>query len=137
MQQDIIIRFDKEQPINVKVENQKEITPNLEEKINVITSQNHKDLLGLDFESSGHTGFASEKQLNLLKDSTVPKRLNMLQDLDVKANKDKVYLYADNNGVDSKVSINSMLKAFIRKDIEVPVDMQPGEYLFLEQKEEL
>ena len=109
-----------------------EINANVDDRISVIEPRNHSDLNGLDYESSGHTGFASSEQLNLL----VPKRLSTIPNLDNKANRKNAYLYIDNNGSDSKVSINSMLNCFLRKGDSIPEDMQPDEYLFLELRED-
>jgi len=109
-----------------------EINANVDDRISVIEPKNHSDLNGLDYESSGHTGFASSKQLNLL----VPRRLSTIPNLDTKANRKNAFLYIDNNGSDSKVSINSILNCFLRKGDSIPEDMQPDEYLFLEIRED-
>lgn len=51
--------------VNVKsISSSKKIDFNLDEKIEVVDKvKNHRDLLGLDYASSGHTGFASQEEL--------------------------------------------------------------------------
>lgn len=115
--------------IDVSLESN-EINANIDDRISVIEPRNHSDLNGLDYESSGHTGFASSEQLNLL----VPKRLSTLPNIDSKANRKNAYLYIDDNGNDKKISISTMLGCLLRNGEEVPDDMQVGEYLFLEKK---
>ena len=115
--------------IDVSLESN-EINANIDDRISVIEPRNHSDLNGLDYESSGHTGFASSEQLNLL----VPKRLNTIPNLSNMADRKQAYVYIDNNGSDSKISISNMLSCFLRKGETVPDDMQVGEYLFLEKK---
>lgn len=109
-----------------------EIDTNLDNKISIIEPRQHSDLYGLDYESSGHTGFASSQQLTLL----VPKRLSTLPNLSATADRTKANLYVDNDGNDSKVAMATMLSYLLRKGENVPSDMQKGEYLFLELKED-
>jgi hypothetical protein len=116
---------------NVMLESD-ELDANLDNKISIIEPRQHSDLQGLDYESSGHTGFASSQQLTLL----VPKRLSTLPNLSATADRTKANLYVDNDGNDSKVAIATMLNYMLRKGETVPSDMQKGEYLFLELKEE-
>lgn len=115
--------------IDVSLESN-EINANIDDRISVIEPRNHSDLNGLDYESSGHKGFASSEQLNLL----VPKRLNTMPNLSNTADRKQAYIYIDNNGNDNKISISQMLSYFLRKGETVPDDMQAGEYLFLEKK---
>lgn len=109
-----------------------EITANVDDRISVIEPRNHSDLNGLDYEHSGHKGFASSEQLNLL----VPKRLSTLPNISNMADRSNAYLYVDNNGSDSKISISKMLGNLLRKGESIPLDMQPNEYLFLEIRED-
>ena len=109
-----------------------EINANLDDRISVIEPRNHSDLNGLDYESSGHKGFASSQQLNLL----VPKRLSTLPNLSALSDRTKANLYVDDNGNDTKVAIATMLNFILRKGEQIPNDMQKGEYLFLELKED-
>ena len=113
--------------------------------LNGTTVTKHMDLTGLSYEESGHTGFASSKQLNLLKEQTtqlserinllgvqvVPRRLDTISILDGKSDRDKVYLYVDNNGKDSKISIKELNSHVLKTVDVVPEDMQVGEYIFL------
>lgn len=115
--------------IDVSLESN-ELNANIDDRISVIEPRNHSDLNGLDYENSGHTGFASSEQLNLL----VPKRLSTLPNIDSRSNRKNAYLYIDNGGNDSKISISTMLGCLLRNGDEVPDDMQAGEYLFLEKK---
>lgn len=115
--------------IDVSLESN-EINANIDDRISVMEPRNHSDLNGLDYESSGHTGFASSQQLNLL----VPKRLSTLNNLSNMSDRTKANLYVDDNGNDTKVAIATMLNFILRKGEEVPSDMQAGEYLFKELK---
>ena len=115
--------------IDVSLESN-ELNANIDDRISVIEPRNHSDLNGLDYESSGHTGFASSQQLNLL----VPKRLSTLNNLSNMSDRTKANLYVDDNGNDTKVAIATMLNFILRKGEEVPSDMQAGEYLFKELK---
>lgn len=109
-----------------------EVDVNIDDKISIIPPYNHNELHNLDYEHSGHTGFASTEHLNLL----VPKRLSVLPTLDDMANNDTAMLYVDNNGNDSKISISKLRKRMIKQGDSIPTDLQAGEYLFLEIKED-
>lgn len=123
MMDEIKIIF-KEDPIKI----------NLEEKLNIIRPTQHNELKGLDFESSGHTGFASSKQLEELDNRVVPRRLNMFSTVE-NSDRRKCILYVDNNGKDSQISMAEMLSKIIRTSDARPADLQTGEYLFLEKEE--
>ena len=113
--------------IDVSLESN-EINANIDDRISIIEPRNHSDLNGLDYESSGHTGFASSEQLNLL----VPKRLSTIPNLTNIPDRTKANIYVDNNGNDNKVSIGQMLNFMVRKGDSIPNDMQVGEYFLLE-----
>ena len=107
------------------------------DKINVtqITgNSDHDKLNNLDYENSGHTGFASETRLNAVAQATVPKRLDVLPVMGNMSNRGTAYLYVDNNGTSEKVSIRQALATLIRTDTKKPDDMQVGEYLFLKKE---
>lgn len=106
----------------------------LGERINVVAVTNHNELSNLDFEHSGHIGFASEARLNAIEQATVPKRLDALKTMDSKQDRKKAYLYVDNNGESEKISIAQALSTLIRTDVKQPDDMQVGEYLFLKKE---
>lgn len=113
-------------------------TPNLivsaKEKYNLLVRGKHNDLENLDYEHSGHIGFASEKQLNLLGQTTIQKDLSILPNYDMKANRSTAYLYIDNNGVSQKVSAKTLLSTLVRTSEEIPNDLQDGEYVFLRKE---
>lgn len=113
---------------------QNKIFVSLGERINVVAVTNHNELGNLDFEHSGHTGFASEARLNAVEQATVPKRLDALPVMDNMSNRETAYLYVDNNGKSEKMSIRQALATLIRTDTKKPDDMQVGEYLFLKKE---
>lgn len=115
----------------------KGLSVSVSDKINVtqITgNSDHDKLNNLDYEHSGHTGFASEARLNAMEQATVPKRLDALPVMDNMSNRGTAYLYVDNNGKSEKISIRQALATLIRTDTKKPDDMQVGEYLFLKKE---
>lgn len=117
--------------------------------------KNHSDLKGLDYESSGHTGFASSKQLEEHKteirtiqfefeqkvnnelnqtlsilNTKVPKRLNDISPLQTKDSANQ-YVYVDDDGKDGKISIKEMNSRLLRTVNDVPNDMELNTYIFL------
>lgn len=113
---------------------QNTIFGSLEERINVVAVKNHNELQNLDYEHSGHIGFASEARLNAVEKATVPKRLDALNTMSNTQDRRKAYLYVDNNGESEKISIAQALSTLIRTDVKQPDDMQVGEYLFLKKE---
>lgn len=118
--------------------NRKNLSVSVSEKINVIQNVDgvvdHDKLNNLDYEHSGHTGFASEARLNAMEQATVPKRLDALPVMGNMSNRGTAYLYVDNNGKSEKISIRQALATLIRTDTKKPDDMQVGEYLFLKKE---
>lgn len=115
----------------------KGLSVSVSDKINVtqITgNSDHDKLNNLDYEHSGHTGFASEARLNAMEQATVPKRLDALPVMGNMSNRGTAYLYVDNNGKSEKISIRQALATLIRTDTKKPDDMQVGEYLFLKKE---
>lgn len=115
----------------------KGLSVSVSDKINVtqITgNSDHDKLNNLDYEHSGHTGFASEARLNAVEQATVPKRLDAFPVMDNMSNRGTAYLYVDNNGKSEKISIRQALATLIRTGTEKPDDMQVGEYLFLKKE---
>lgn len=115
----------------------KALSVSVRDKINVtqITgNSDHDKLNNLDYEHSGHTGFASETRLNAVEQATVPKRLDALPVMGNMSNRGMAYLYVDNNGTSEKISIRQALSTIIRTDTKKPDDMQVGEYLFLKKE---
>lgn len=90
----------------------KGLSVSVRDKINVtqIISRDHDQLNNLDYEHSGHTGFASEARLNAVEQATVPKRLDALPVMDNMSNRGTAYLYVDNNGKSEKISIRQVQK---------------------------
>lgn len=115
--------------INIK---QNKLNINTNTAINILPVKDHNQLNNLDYEHSGHTGFASQKEL----ENYVPKKLSLLPDVDSTSNRASILLYADDNGKSCKISIKDMLSKQIRTSSVIPDDLQEGEYVFLELKEE-
>ena len=111
---------------------QKEIDIDIDKSINVLPQYDHSKLNNLDYENSGHTGFASSKDL----ENYVPKQLSILPKVDDSHNRSSILIYANDNGESCYISMKDMLSKQIRTSSAIPSDMQPGEYLFLEKKEE-
>ena len=95
----------------------------------------HARLVNLDFEHSGHIGFASENQLKILQNSVVPRRLNIFENVDKTIDRNKQFIYIDENHTNSKkISIKELNSYILRNGDSVPNDMQVGEYLLLHKK---
>ena len=77
-----------------------------------------------------------EKRVSLLEQATVPKKLSLLPDVNPTSSRSSILLYADDNGKSCKISIKELLSKQIRTSSIVPDDLQEGEYLFLEIKED-
>ena len=63
----------------------------------------------------------------------VPKRLNLIDEVEATDSRDNMYLYVDNNGQDGKISLKQAVGTILRLDDRIPEDMQSGEFIFLEQ----
>lgn len=111
---------------------QKEIDIDIDKSINVLPQYDHSKLVNLDYENSGHTGFASSKDL----ENYVPKQLSILPKVDDSHNRSSILIYANDNGKSCYISMKDMLSKQIRTSSSIPSDMQTGEYLFLEKKED-
>ena len=111
---------------------QKEIDVDIDKSINVLPQYDHNKLNNLDYENSGHTGFASSKDL----ENYVPKQLSILPKVDDSHNRSSILIYANDNGKSCYISMKDMLSKQIRTSSSIPSDMQTGEYLFLEKKED-
>ena len=77
-----------------------------------------------------------EKRVSLLEQTTVPKKLSLLPDVNPASSRSSILLYADDNGNSCKISIKELLSKQIRTSSVIPKDLQEGEYLFLEIKED-
>lgn len=107
----------------------KSLAGKLNQTMTIIASQNHDDLQHLDYEHSGHTGFASEKQVELLlpSDISVLPRNNL-------ANRDaKIYLYDPSvEGGKTQCTVGELLDSKIQTVSAVPDNLQLNDYIFLE-----
>ena len=120
MEDDVIITIENEDEIVLSADND-EVNVNFNDRLTIVQPTNHNELLGLDYESSGHIGFA-------------PSRLSTLPDLNKQHDRMNVLVMVDDNGTPSKVSMSDMFGMFLRTGSTVPEDMQAGEYLFLEKQ---
>lgn len=67
------------------------------------------------------------------REEMVPRRLNVFPIIDAKNDNQNAYLYVDNNGTPSKISILDIPgKTSVKTVKEIPTDMEVGEYIFLE-----
>lgn len=65
---------------------------------------------------------------------SIPRRLKDNAEISLlpkTANRQEVYLYADNNGEDTKISMSTLLSSIFRTVSEEPDDLQVGEYIFM------
>lgn len=95
----------------------------------IVVSPYHHDMIGLDYESSGHTGFASSEQLNTLNNEVVKKQLSILPDTDLTRDRSRMSIYIDDDGTPTKASLSAILSKIIRTSETQPADMEVGEYL--------
>ena len=109
---------------------QKEIDIDIDKSINVLPQYDHNKLNNLDYENSGHTGFASSKDL----ENYVPKQLSILPKVDDSHNRSSILIYANDNGKSCYISMKDMLSKQIRTSSTITSDMQLGKYLFLEKR---
>lgn len=136
---EVKIILEDEDDINITIQEENALKLKLDDSMSVIVNEDHSKLDNLDYESSGHKGFASRLQLDAVNERVnlmVPKRLALIPDLPNNADRKRVYLYVDNNGNDGKIAVSTMLGNLLRKGDSIPNDMQPDEYLFLEIKED-
>lgn len=85
-------------------------------------------------------------RLSLLEEKVVPRRLNLLNELNFNSTEDltNAYVYVDKNGVDSRLNLLSIKKSIdtldarskIQTSDEIPADLRAGDYVFLLKKEE-
>ena len=104
------------------------------DKINVtqITgNSDHDKLNNLDYEHSGHIGFASSEQVKLC----LSKDLSVLPKNNLQNRNAKIYLYDDMLSVkETQTTIQELLDAKIKTVSSVPDNLQNGDYIFLERK---
>ena len=121
--------------IKIIIENPNPIKIDMSDKINLIRlTDYHNELQNLDYEHSGHTGFASQKELNILEQKVVPKDFSTLSIIPNDFDKSDAYVYIDYNNTSNKISISNIVDKKIRTVEEVPSDWKINEYIFEEIK---
>ena len=108
---------------------------NMSDKLNIIRlTDYHNELQNLDYEHSGHIGFASQKELSILEQKVVPKDFSTLSIIPNDFDKSEAYVYVDYNNTSNKVSISNIVDKKIRTVVETPSDWKNNEYIFEEIK---
>lgn len=141
---EITISFEEPQ-IDVTLE-EKRVDLNFGESIYIQQTKDHSQLENLDYEHSGHTGFASSQELSVLENTVgeiqtelslldnkyIQKDLSILPSVSLSDNRDNMTIYIDNNGTPSKANLKETLGTILRLDSQVPSTMQNGEFLMLD-----
>lgn len=110
----------------------KSLVGKLNQTMTIIASQNHDELQHLDYEHSGHTGFASAEQVSLL----LPKDISVLPKNDLTNRDAKIYIYDPSLGTqETQVSVGDLFDSKIKTVQSVPDNLQTNDYIFLEVKE--
>ena len=121
--------------IKIIIDNPNPIKIDMSDKINLIRlTDYHNELQNLDYEHSGHTGFASQKELNILEQKVVPKDFSTLSIIPNDFDKSEAYVYVDYNNTSNKVTISNIVDKKIRTVEETPSDWKINEYIFEEIK---
>lgn len=117
--------------IGIKLKDDSPVKIAAEESISIAAPTYHRDLLGLDYESSGHTGFASSKEVKLL----LPKDISVLPKNDLTNRKAQIYLYDDTKEEkETQITVEELLDSKIKTVDTVPTNLQDKDYIFLEIK---
>lgn len=117
--------------INLKLREESPVKLETMESVSIAAPTYHRDLLGLDYESSGHTGFASATQVALL----LPKDISVLPQNNLNNRQAKVYLYDPTLEIkETQVTVQELLDSKIKTVESVPNNLQNGDYIFLERK---
>ena len=107
----------------------------MSDKLNIIRlTDYHNELQNLDYEHSGHTGFASQKELSILEQKVVPKDFSTLSIIPNDFDKSEAYVYVDYNNTSNKISISNIVDKKIRTVAETPSDWKNNEYIVEEIK---
>lgn len=143
---EITISFDEpQQSVDITLE-EKRVDLNFGESIYIQQTHDHSQLENLDYEHSGHTGFASSQELSVLDNAVgeiqtelslldnkyIQKDLSILPSVSLSDNRDNMTIYIDNNGTPSKANLKETLGTLLRLDTQVPDTMQNGEFLMLD-----
>ena len=117
--------------INLKLREESPVKLETMESVSIAAPTYHRDLLGLDYESSGHTGFASATQVALL----LPKDISVFPQNNLNNRQAKVYLYDPTLEIkETQVTVQELLDSKIKTVESVPNNLQNGDYIFLERK---
>jgi len=141
---EITISFEEPQ-IDISLE-EKRVDLNFGESIYIEQTNDHSKLENLDYEHSGHTGFASSQELSVLENTVgeiqtelslldnkyIQKDLSILPSVSLSDNRENMTIYIDNNGTPSKANLKETLGTILRLDNQVPSTMQNGEFLMLD-----
>lgn len=120
-----------EDDTKIKIQNEKPLTIDMREGVSIAAPMYHRDLQGLDYESSGHTGFASEKQISVL----LPKDISILPKNNLQNRDSKIYLYDPSSGnKETQISVRELLDSKIKTVESAPDNLQTSDYIFLEIK---
>lgn len=110
----------------------KSLVGKLNQTMTILASQNHDELQHLDYEHSGHTGFASAEQVSLL----LPKDISVLPKNDLTNRQSKIYIYDPALTIpETQTTIGDLLNSKIKTVQSVPDNLQTNDYIFLEVKE--
>ncbi len=132
---EVVEIIDPNNEINVTYEEDNPIKIDMSDKINLIRiTDYHNELQNLDYEHSGHTGFASEEELNILKKNVILKDFSTLSIIPNDYDKSQAYVYIDYNNTSNKISISNIVDKKIRTVVDAPSDWKNNEYIFEEVK---
>lgn len=126
----IKIKINRQPTINASIKSE-QMQIGVKEKIQLTIPTEHNKLLGLTYEESGHTGFASELALTQLENKVVPKSLTILPTAIGLTTQQ--YVYIDNNGTPSKLSVKEINSKVLRTVDIIPSDLEEGQYVLLKK----
>lgn len=112
--------------IRIKLQNQEPLKLDMSDRLVLkYISPNHPDLLNLDYEHSGHTGF-------------MPSKPSLLPELpkDIPNERLSLSVYDNETNESGKIEFNDFIGRVIKTSSSVPADLQKGQFLFLQVNEE-
>lgn len=86
----------------------------------------HSQLDNLDYEHSGHTGFASKNDLL----SFVPKRLENVASVSPEVKNNNLYLFVDAENGDAKMNVKELGERIIKRVDRAQTDYNDGQFIF-------